>query len=202
MASAIGALTRVAVEKQAAFGNAKTLPNDCLFPILSTTLAEDYDIEYPHRKTGYIGYGEGSLTKKEVAGDIALALSRIEEEDYRRKSEAMRQETEEKYRLHFENISDVIFSYDDKFTILDVSPSVERVIGYKPEELVGKSFSEANLMTEDSLKLASANAKRALSGEKTSPTEYIFISKGGMEKFVEITSAPLYRDGEIIVACE
>ncbi len=135
---------------------------------------------------------------REVAGDIALALSRIEEEKNRRKAEQVRRESEERYRLHFENVSDVIFSYDLNFTILDVSPSVEKVLGYKPGELVGKSFSEANLLTEDSLRVAFANAKRALSGEKIGPTDYVFITKEGMEKFIEVTSAPLYRDEEII----
>jgi len=61
---------------------------------------------------------------------MADSLQRREEQR-NRASEALRA-NEEKYRNHFENVSDVIFSYDREFRILSISPSLERVLGYKP----------------------------------------------------------------------
>ena len=44
----------------------------------------------------------------------------------------------ERFRALIENASDVITVMDADMTMTYVSPSVERVLGYKPEELVGK----------------------------------------------------------------
>ena len=40
--------------------------------------------------------------------------------------------SEEKYRLSFENVTDVIYTIDTDLNILSMSPSVERILGYKP----------------------------------------------------------------------
>ena len=59
--------------------------------------------------------------------------------------------SEERHRIYFENISDVIFSTDVDFRITDISPSVERILGYKPEEMIAsleraKEFGHADVM--------------------------------------------------------
>lgn len=45
-------------------------------------------------------------------------------------------------RIMLENSHDIVHVLSLKGTFLYVSPSVERILGYKPEELVGKSISE------------------------------------------------------------
>ncbi len=56
---------------------------------------------------------------------------------------------EERYRLLAESASDIIWVYDFKRDRLTyVSPSVENLCGYKPEELIGLSIAET--MTEES----------------------------------------------------
>ncbi|MFH1422818.1 MAG: PAS domain S-box protein, partial [Planctomycetota bacterium] len=136
----------------------------------------------------------------ELATDISFALEVLEQEERRKKAEEALKESEEKYRLHFENVSDVVFSYDSSFKVLDISPSVEKVIGYKPEEIEGKQFHKINLLTPESLQKASENAKQAFSGEKTGSTNYTFITKDGTKKEVEITSSPFVKKGKIVAA--
>jgi PAS domain S-box-containing protein len=46
---------------------------------------------------------------------------------------------EEKYRSLFENISDIYYQTDDKGKYTLLSPSVERITGYRPDELIGKN---------------------------------------------------------------
>ena len=109
---------------------------------------------------------------------------------------------EEIYRLHFENASDVIFSIDPELKIISVSPSVERIIGYKPEELGGKSFLDLGLLAEAYLKVATSDATRALSGERIPSSVYEFIAKDGSRRFGELSAAPLVRDGKVVgLAC-
>ncbi|MBU0611567.1 MAG: PAS domain-containing protein, partial [Armatimonadetes bacterium] len=40
-------------------------------------------------------------------------------------------ESEERYRLHFETVSDIIYSLDSEFRLVDISPSVEKIMGYR-----------------------------------------------------------------------
>lgn len=50
-------------------------------------------------------------------------------------------ESEEKYRNIFDNIQDVIFQTDPNGIFLNLSPSIEKFVGYTPEELIGKPTS-------------------------------------------------------------
>ncbi|MCX6674592.1 MAG: PAS domain S-box protein, partial [Methanothrix sp.] len=48
--------------------------------------------------------------------------------------------SEEKYRTLVENLNDVIFTLDNAGLIIYVSPVVEQLLGYKPEEVIGENF--------------------------------------------------------------
>jgi PAS domain S-box-containing protein len=61
-----------------------------------------------------------------------------EENEARRKSESALRESEEKYRFMTENISDVLWHMNSEFCFDYVSPSIEQMQGFKPEELIGK----------------------------------------------------------------
>ena len=48
--------------------------------------------------------------------------------------------SEEKYRKIFQNVQDVFYQTDSGGLIIDISPSIFRIMGYLPEELLGKSI--------------------------------------------------------------
>ncbi|MCX6676509.1 MAG: PAS domain S-box protein, partial [Methanothrix sp.] len=48
--------------------------------------------------------------------------------------------SEEKYRTLVENLNDVIFTLDGAGLIIYVSPVVEQLLGYKPEDVIGEDF--------------------------------------------------------------
>ncbi len=52
--------------------------------------------------------------------------------------EALRQ-SEERFRSLVQNSSDMITVLDTDGTIRYLSPSIERILGYKPEDLIGKN---------------------------------------------------------------
>ena len=49
-------------------------------------------------------------------------------------------ESRESYRNLVENINDAIYEVSDLGIVEYVSPAIEKIIGYKPEELIGKGF--------------------------------------------------------------
>lgn len=107
-------------------------------------------------------------------------------------------ESEEKYRMHFENVGDVVYSIDREYRITSMSPSVEQAIGYRPEEMIGRKMGELGLLSPEHLAQAVSNAERVFAGETVGPTEYEFIAKDGKRILVEVTAAPIMKNGRVI----
>lgn len=61
------------------------------------------------------------------------------------KSQAAIVESERKYRLIAENTDDVIWLLDNEMNVRYISPSVEKLLGYTPEEFEGKPAAETPL---------------------------------------------------------
>ena len=116
----------------------------------------------------------------------------------RRKAEELFRASEEKYRLLFENSFDVIYSIDRQFNVVSVSPSVERVLGYNPAELIGRPIYELNLIPQKYMELAVSQIMRVFGGELISPSEYEFFAKDGTVKIAQISGAPLFKKGEVV----
>lgn len=120
----------------------------------------------------------------------------------RKQAQEKLQQTEEKYRLTFESTSDVIFTLDTQLKLTEITPSVEKVLGYSAKELTGKSLPSLNIMSPESREKASLNARKILSGKYSPPAVYEFILKDGRLGFGEITASPIIKDNKIIgVTC-
>ncbi|MFH0789358.1 MAG: PAS domain S-box protein [Pseudomonadota bacterium] len=106
--------------------------------------------------------------------------------------------SEERYRLSFENVSDVIYTIDTGFKFSSISPSVERILGYKPEDFIGRSVTDLrNILTPESFERAIADISPILQGEIISGAIYEFVAKDGAIKFGEVSGSPIRRDGKI-----
>ena len=73
-------------------------------------------------------------THGRVAGLVGVLLDITE----RRRAEELLRRSEERFRSLIENSSDMILEVDKDANISYVSPSGERVLGYKPESMIGK----------------------------------------------------------------
>lgn len=107
-------------------------------------------------------------------------------------------DSEERYRQHFENISDGIFSIGRDLKILDASPSIEKLSGFKPEELIGKLIIDMNVLPADFMEAGLADIKKIFNGETLPTSEYELTGKDGGKKWAEISAAPQARDGELV----
>jgi PAS domain S-box-containing protein len=116
----------------------------------------------------------------------------------RRKTEALLRASEEKYRLLFDNSFDIIYSIDRQLRVVSMSPSVERALGYKPAELIGKPIHELKLMPQKFMELAFSHIMRVFGGESISASEYEFFAKDGTCKTAQVSGAPLIKNGEVI----
>jgi len=106
---------------------------------------------------------------------------------------------EERYRLNFENATDAIYTIDTDLNILSVSPSVERILGYKPQDFIGRPVSDLGyILTPESFDQIKTDISLALKGEIIPSTVYRFITKDGTIKHGEVSGSPIMRDGKII----
>ena len=102
------------------------------------------------------------------------------------------------YRLQFKNISDVVFMIGTDFNILSISPSVEKLLGYKAEDFIGRPASDLrHILTSESFERAIVNISKMLKGEKIPATIYACVAKDGTLKHIEICGSPLIRDGQV-----
>ena len=105
----------------------------------------------------------------------------------------------ERYQLSFENASDVILTFDLDARLISLTPSVERILGYKPEEFTGRSVSElARVFTPETFRQAADDARRILAGETVADRIYQFIARDGTVKTLEISGSPIIQGGEIV----
>ncbi len=136
---------------------------------------------------------------KERTGELLQANNRLEREITDRLSaEKALQKSEQMYRFYFENINDLICSTNSAFRITNISPSIEPLLGYKPEELMGKTFSEISLWTPEELERISWDTEQLLAGGKVPAKEYELIAKNGTKKFFDVRGTLLTSEQDDI----
>ncbi len=127
----------------------------------------------------------------------AYASLEMEVEERKKMEEALRK-SEARYRLHFENVLDVIYFIDRDMKLRDVSPSAERVTGFKCKELLGKTFEESGIVAPEYVEKGVSHIRKILSGGQKDTQVIEFIGKDGRRIFGEVTSSPVYEDGKPI----
>ena len=100
--------------------------------------------------------------------------------------------SEERYRLLADNMADVLFTQDMDLRITYVSPSVEKLTGYTPDEV--RELTMADLLTPDSLTRALETFRHfaALAEGReveVPPLEFEYVRKDGTTFWGEMTPA-------------
>ncbi|MGC9530279.1 MAG: PAS domain S-box protein [Candidatus Bipolaricaulaceae bacterium] len=142
-------------------------------------------------------HDQGAVIERHPDGSPHRVLGLVVNITERKQAEEALRASEQRYRLHFENVSDVIYSVDRELKLIDISPSVNRVLGYRPEELVGRRIQDLNIIAPEHLEQAVPDARRTLAGEWIGPVGYQFIARDGTRRSGEISSAPLHREGRV-----
>jgi PAS domain S-box-containing protein len=146
-------------------------------------------------------YGPGDL---EVAEDLArraaLAVdnARLYEEAQREIAERERaeealKESEERFRSLVQNASDIISILEPDGTIRYESPAIKQVLGYDPEELVGKNAFDY-VHPEDVEQVLRLFADSLGEGAETASEEFRFRHADGSWRYLESVGNNLTRD--------
>ncbi len=105
-------------------------------------------------------------------------------------------ESEGRFRGIAERSFDIIYETDDKGGVTYVSPAVERLTGWKTDELIGRSLSE--LVTQTDTHAAVHWMARVLGGMHVEGIQVLWIRKDGNTATFEINASPIYKDRALI----
>ncbi len=105
------------------------------------------------------------------------------------------QRREESFRSMVENLNDVVYEVTNQGIVNYVSPSIERFLGYKPEELIGKNFF-AYMHEADRPLIIERLSK--LDQRDYSFMEYRYYSKEGEIRWVRSSTNPIFENGKMI----
>ena len=140
-----------------------------------------------------------SGTNEDQVKEISILKKRIQELE---KSESKCKQLEE--ALHrserkilelLEHINDIFYEFDKQGIIQYCSPSAEQLVGYRQEEITGRSISDF-LDTEERLS-AFQNIQKVISGH-TAPHEYRVRCKSGEIRWVRVNSNPVMKGDQIV----
>ncbi|UCE72937.1 MAG: PAS domain S-box protein, partial [Methanomassiliicoccales archaeon] len=112
----------------------------------------------------------------------------------RKKAEMALKESEEKYRHIVENSNDLIMLTKPDGIISYLSPACESVLGYAPEDLIGK---QPWIFHPDDMEMVKGVHFQALQGKSGSNFEYRVITKSGKTKWISHSWSPIIDENEL-----
>jgi PAS domain S-box-containing protein len=127
--------------------------------------------------------------------DISIKLST----GYKPLEETLPQSETKKLRMYIESAPIGIYLHDLKGKFLYGNKKAEEIIGYKREELIGKSFLKLNLLSAEYQAKAHNILELNSIGRATGPDEFELIRKDNSRVWVEITTTPMWRKGKAVV---
>ncbi len=180
-----------------AIGIIKEANIDIPIIIVSGTIGEDTAVECMRLGAhDYIMKANFSRLCPAIARELKEAKARAE----RRKAEDDLRESERKYKLITEKMTDIVWIADGKLRTIYVTPSVKTILGFSQEERMNQAVDQQ--LTPESLSVAIENLSREMAVEKHGhgdPDRVVtlileYYHKDGSTRWMETITSPLRND--------
>ncbi len=134
-----------------------------------------------------------ALAQAQLLEQESLARRRLQEEvNNRRQAETALKKSESEYRLLVETSQDIIWSTDTNGCITFVNSAVKKVLGYEPNQLINRPFT--NFVLPSLIVKESSAFERLLGSQPIFERETTYLNKRGNPVDVRYSSMPLYDD--------
>jgi len=142
---------------------------------------------------------ENAKAVKDASGKILYYDGFVENITEKKKAEMALRESEEKYRTLMESLNEVIIVADTDHVVQYVNKKFTEVLGYDPEEIIGKVGYKILHDPDDFHLIEKASKERQ--DKKMSHYELPFITKDGRKIDMLVSGSPIIdADGKIIAS--
>ncbi|MFA6363896.1 PAS domain S-box protein [Methanoregula sp.] len=135
---------------------------------------------------------------KDEKGDPTGLVFVVRDLTGRKRVEAALKESKERYRDLIETTSDWIWEIDKNGKYTYVSPKIRDILGYKPEEVIGKTPFDL-MIPGESEKVAGIFNKYVITQKPFSGLENINLHKDGRHVVFETSGIPFFDDGHALL---
>ena len=156
-------------------------------------------LDLMHKDGGTVPVEIHSVAQLDNEGNFAGVHGSARDIAERERLERELRESEVRYRYLVQSSPDLVWMTDDAGRLTFVSDQSSTILGWEPEELIGRSFSELAPPEERRGALARFRALRHRPHE-VHRTRLKLLDRSGRELAMEITSIGMVQDGEFIGA--
>jgi PAS domain S-box-containing protein len=117
----------------------------------------------------------------------------------RKRIEENLRESEANLRAYLDNAPDGVCIYDLQGTFLYGNKRAEEIMGYRKEELIGKSFLSLEILPTKYLAKAGELLTLNAGGKSTGPDEFELTTKDGNHSWVEISTTPIKQSDKVLI---
>jgi PAS domain S-box-containing protein len=136
----------------------------------------------------------------DAQGNVMGVLGTYEDITERRRAEEALRASEEKYRFLIENSKDITYMIDLQGKWMFISSSIEKVTGYRADELIGRTV--LDLLAPECHDLARENMRRRAQGEDLPPYEVVAVGKDGRRTPFEVYAGSIIDEGGNVVGTQ
>jgi len=138
------------------------------------------------------------LSLREENGSLRKAIDELQQTvlDLKESEQTLRL-SEEKFQLLFENAYDEVIHLDREGTVIDVNESVEKIFGFRREEVLGRNLAEFPVFNPGTKQEMLDMFKSILEADAGPFTEVEVRHKDGRPIVVQPSGSLLKKDGKV-----
>jgi len=153
---------------------------------------------------GFIGLSNNTKAKTwttETINILKTSAEILSNSIHSNNTENALRDSEERLKILFESAPNAYYLSDTKGVFLDGNKAAEDLIGYKKEELIGKSFFKLKLLSAKQILRATGILLHSIKGEgvSTGPDEFVLNRKDGTKVTVEISTYPVKIKNKTVI---
>ncbi|MHA2249395.1 MAG: PAS domain-containing sensor histidine kinase [Candidatus Kariarchaeaceae archaeon] len=138
-----------------------------------------------------------TIPRFDINGEVVEYYSIIHDFSRQKMAEKALRESEKKYKNLVETSPNLVWLLNRDGEITYVNPAVEKILGYKPEQIIGTKF--YNLKPLTTIDATQKAFSKILSGNSFDSYETTYLSKNGQQIVLVFNSIPLIDEkGEVI----